>query len=206
MHKYKQTGFTLIEMVVAVAIFAVVGILAFGGLNAVVNGQESLKNSAQQLKQLQLTFRYLERDFGHFINRPIRDNYGDLQYAITGDEETAVSFSHSGWRNPANLVRSKVQRVTYAYSENTLTRYTWAHLDGAEPEESFDSKLLEDVESFKLRYLDRANQWHTTWPPLNNSNPQQLPPPKTLEITIKYSNWDEIKRLFVLPNTPIITS
>jgi len=198
----KRSGFTLIEMVIAVAIFAVISALAFGGLNAVVNGQESLKNSTQQLKQLQLAFRYLERDLTHFINRPIRDNFGDLQGAIIGDENTVLTFSHSAWRNPANLVRSKIQRVTYEYADNTLTRHTWAHLDGAAPEESFDAKLLENVESITLRYLQGDNSWHTTWPPLNNSN-QAILPPKTLEITIKYENWEEIKRLFVLPLTPI---
>ncbi len=194
----KLPGFTLIEMVIAVAIFAVIGVLAFGGLNAVVNGQESIKVSAQQLKDLQLTFRYLERDLGHFINRPIRDNFGDLQGAIIGDDEKTLSFSHSGWRNPANLVRSKIQRVTYEFSENALTRYTWSHLDGAEPEDSFESVILENVESFKLRYLQDDNSWHPTWPPVGSGG-RVIEPPKTLEVIIKYENWDEIKRLFVLP-------
>ena len=199
-HHNKHSGFTLVELLIATFIFAIVSAMATGGLNYILNGQESLKQSTLQLKKLQLAFRYLERDLGHFINRPIRDNFGDMQHAIAGDEDKIISFTHSGWRNPANLVRSKVQRVTYEFSENTLTRHTWGHLDGADPEESFDSKILDDVESFKLRYLDRANQWHTTWPPLNNSNPQQLPPPKTIEVTIKYSNWGDIKRLFVLPD------
>lgn len=196
--KHRDQGFTLIEMVVAVAIFAVVGVLAYGGLNQVLQSQEHIQDSAKRLKNLQLTFRYFERDMGQMINRSILNQYGDPQQALVGNEDKAVSFTHSGWRNPANLVRSKLQRVTYELSENTLTRYTWAHLDGAIAEEFFTTDLLDDVESFTMRYLDRNNQWHATWPPLNSSQ-QQIGIPKALEITIKAEPWDEIKRLFATP-------
>lgn len=198
-HKRKlQFGFTLIEMVVAIAIFAVVGVLAYGGLNRVLDSQSHLQASAEILKNLQLTFRYFERDINQLINRSIRNQYGDIQPSVVGDEDKAISFTHSGWRNPANLVRSHLQRVTYEVSENTLTRYTWAHLDGAIAEEFFATDLMEDVESFTMRYLDRSNQWHTTWPPLN-IDAQQIGMPRALEVTIKIETMDEIKRIFAAP-------
>jgi len=191
-------GFTLIEMVVAIAIFAVVSVLAYGGLNRVLDSQEHLQESAIRLKNLQMTFRYIERDMGQIINRSVRNQYGDLQHALVGDEDKAISFTHSGWRNPANLVRSRLQRISYEVSENTLTRYTWAQLDGAIAEEYFGTELLNNVESWNMRYLDQSNQWHTTWPPLN-SNLNQTKIPKALEVTIKVEPWDEIKRVFAAP-------
>ena len=197
-NKVYQTGFTLIEMVVAIAIFAVVGVLAYGGLNRTLSSQAHIQESAEILKDLQLTFRYFERDISQLINRSIRNQYGDIQNSVIGDENKAVSFTHSGWRNPANLVRSHLQRVTYELSENTLTRYTWAHLDGAIAEEYFATDLMKGVESFSVRYLDLANQWHTRWPPLN-INAQQIGMPRALEITIKLETMDEIKRLFASP-------
>jgi len=196
--KNKSYGFTLIEVVVAVAIFAVVGVLAFGGLNQVLKSQEHIQDLSLRLKNLQLTFRHLERDINQIVGRSVRNQYGDIQPAFMGDGDKAVSFTHSGWRNPANLVRSKLQRVTYKLSDNTLTRYSWAQLDGAIAEEFFATDLLEDVESFTMRYLDQSNQWHTTWPPLN-SNQRQTEIPKALEVTVKAKPWDEIKRLFAAP-------
>ncbi len=191
-------GFTLIEMVVVIAIFAVVSVLAYGGLNRVLDSQEHLQESAIRLKNLQMTFRYIERDMGQIINRSVRNQYGDLQHALVGDEDKAISFTHSGWRNPANLVRSRLQRISYEASENTLTRYTWAQLDGTIAEEYFETELLNNVESWNMRYLDQSNQWHTTWPPLN-SNLNQVNIPKALEVTIKVEPWDEIKRVFAAP-------
>ncbi len=186
-------------MMVAVAVFAVLGTLAYGGLNQVLKGQNYLQSSSNQLKDLQLTFRYFEKDINQLVNRAIRNQYQDLQPAFVGDEDTALSFTHAGWRNPANLARSKLQRVSYELTENTLKRYTWGQLDGAIAEEYFTTDLLEGVESIKLRYLDTSNQWHNTWPPLNNLNNVQAGVPRAMELTIKVEQLEEIKRLFAAP-------
>jgi len=192
------SGFTLIEVMVAVFIFGVMSIFAYSGLNQVLQGQKYLQTSSDQLKDLQLTFRYLEKDINQLVNRPIRNQYQDLQPAFVGDEEKALSFTHAGWRNPANLVRSKLQRVTYEISENTLKRYTRGQLDGAIAEAYFTTDLLDSVESIKLRYL-QGSQWHTTWPPLNSASFQQVGIPNAVELTIKVENMGEIKRLFAAP-------
>jgi len=204
-----SSGFTLIEMMIAVFIFSVVATLAYSGLNYILKGQNYLQTSSNQLRDLQLTFRYFEKDINQMINRSVRNQYQDLQPSFVGDEDKAFSFTHAGWRNPANLVRSKMQRVSYQLDENILKRYTWGQLDGAIAEEFFETELLEGVESIKLRYLDQANQWQTSWPPLNSSQVQQLPPgavqqfdiPRALELTIKVENMDEIRRLFAAPAT-----
>ena len=200
MRTYKRiiSGFTLIEVMVAVFIFGVMSIFAYSGLNQVLQGQKYLQTSSDQLKDLQLTFRYLEKDINQLINRAIRNQYHDLQPAFVGDEDNALSFTHAGWRNPANLVRSKLQRVTYELSENTLKRYTWGQLDGAIAEEFFSTDLIEGVENIKLRYL-QGTQWHTTWPPLNSNSFQQIGIPQAVELTIKVENMDEIRRLFAAP-------
>jgi len=201
-----SSGFTLIEMIIAIFIFSIVSIMAYGGLNYVLKGQNYLQSSSNQLRDMQLTFRYFEKDFNQMINRSVRNQYQDLQPSFVGDEDKAFSFTHAGWRNPADLARSKMQRVSYELYENTLKRYTWGQLDGAIAEEFFTTDLLEGVESIKLRYLDQANQWQTTWPPLNSSSVPQVGSiqkftiPRALELTIKVENIEEIKRLFATPS------
>jgi len=207
-HKFNNSsGFTLIEVVIATFIFGFVSIMAYGGMNYVLKGQSQLQSSSNQLKGLQLTFRYFEKDINQMVNRSVRNQYQDMQPAFVGNEDKVFSFTHAGWRNPANLVRSKMQRVSYELDENTLKRHTWGQLDGAIAEEYFTTDLLEGVETIKLRYLDQANQWQITWPPLNSSSVQQsgviqqYEIPRALELTIKMENMEEIKRLFAAPAT-----
>ncbi len=207
-HKINNSsGFTLIEVVIATFIFGFVSIMAYGGMNYVLKGQSQLQSSSNQLKDLQLTFRYFEKDINQMINRSVRNQYQDMQPAFVGNEDKVFSFTHAGWRNPANLVRSKMQRASYELDENILKRHTWGQLDGAIAEEFFTTDLLEGVETIKLRYLDQANQWQTTWPPLNSSSVQQAGSiqqfdiPQALELTIKMENMEEIKRLFAAPAT-----
>lgn len=203
-----SSGFSLIEMMIAIFIFSIVSIMAYGGINYVLKGQNYLQSSSNQLRDMQLTFRYFEKDINQMINRSVLNQYQDLQPSFVGDENKTFSFTHAGWRNPANLARSKLQRVSYGLSENTLKRYTWGQLDGAIAEEYFTTDLLEGVESIKLRYLDQANQWQTTWPPLNSSfvpqvgSIQKFTIPRALELTIKVENIEEIKRLFAAPSGP----
>jgi len=195
-------------MMIAIFIFSIVSIMAYGGINYVLKGQNYLQSSSNQLRDMQLTFRYFEKDINQMINRSVLNQYQDLQPSFVGDENKTFSFTHTGWRNPANLARSKMQRVSYELSENTLKRYTWGQLDGAIAEEYFTTDLLEGVESIKLRYLDQANQWQTTWPPLNSSSVPQVASiqkftiPRALELTIKVENIEEIKRLFAAPSGP----
>jgi len=203
-----SSGFTLIEMIIAFFVFTVMTTFAYSGLDYVLKGQNNLQISSNQLKDLQLTFRYFEKDINQMINRSVRNQYHDLQPSFVGDEDKAFSFTHAGWRNPANLVRSKMQRVSYQLDEMTLKRYTWGQLDGAIAEEYFETDLLEGVESIKLRYL-LAGQWHTTWPPLNSSltqqasigTVQQYEIPQAIEITVKLESMDEIRRLFAAPES-----
>ncbi|MGH1536989.1 MAG: type II secretion system minor pseudopilin GspJ [Gammaproteobacteria bacterium] len=200
-------GFTLIEMMIAIFLFSIVSVMAYGGINYVLKGQNYLQSSSNQLKDMQLTFRYFEKDINQMINRSVRNQYQDLQPSFVGNEDKVFSFTHAGWRNPANLTRSKMQRVSYELDENILKRHTWGQLDGAIAEEFFTTDLLEGVESIQLRYLDQANQWQSTWPPLNNSTVQQsgivqqFDIPRALELTIKMENMEEIKRLFAAPAT-----
>ncbi len=202
-HK-KSHGFTLIEMVVATAIFAVVGVLAYGGLNYILTNQQHIQDSSKRLKDLQLTFQYLSKDINQIVDRSILDQYGDSQGAFIGDDEKAFSFTHSGLRNPPglDLQRSKLQRVAYELSDGSLTRYSWGPLDGAIAEDSFSTNLLDKIDSISIRYLDQANQWYPTWPALNTINPLTAGIPKAVEITIVAQPWGEIKRLFTAP-TPI---
>ena len=72
----RQRGFTLLELLVALAIFALVSVMAYGGLASVLDQQFATDEIAGQLARLQKTYLLLQRDFEQLVPRPVRDEYG----------------------------------------------------------------------------------------------------------------------------------
>jgi general secretion pathway protein J len=194
----KSVGFTLIEVVVALAVFAIVGITAFSGLNAILKWQTDLEIRSDQIKSIQLTLKYLERDVNRTIDRPIRDQYGDTQPSFSSDGESIMSLTYSGWRNPAGLLRSNLQRVAYEVSENQFKRHSWNRLDGAISEDAREIVLLEEVEDLEIEFLNQANAWVDRWPPIN-SNPTSVSLPRAVLIAFNAPPIGKIRRIITLP-------
>lgn len=195
-----NNGFTLIEIVVALAVFALVGVMASSGLNAILQWQSTLDEKTRQIQSIQLTLKYLEKDINRAVARSIRDQYGDSQPAFASDGETIMSLTYSGWRNPAGLLRSHLQRVAYEYSgDQQLIRHSWNRLDGAISEDARNIILIEEVKDFTIEFLNPANTWVDQWPPINaDINNTQLP--RAVSISFSAQPLGKISRIFTVPN------
>lgn len=191
-------GFTLLEMVVAVAVFVIFAAMAYGGLNTVNRQKADTEQYAERLISLQLAVRYLERDIGQVIDRPIRNQFGDEEPAIMKGNESLLKLTQGGWSNPAGLTRSSIQRVGYDIQDDALIRITWSRLDGADEQTALETHLLEGVEEFEVRFLDENEEWQESWPPLTDSE-EQAPLPAAVEITLSVDAWGSVRRLFALP-------
>ena len=198
--KQYHKGFTLIEIVVALAVFALVGVMASSGLNAILKWQADLEARSDQIKSIQLTLKYLEKDINRAIERTVRDQYGDRQPAFSSDGESIMSLTYSGWRNPAGLLRSHLQRVAYEYNEDKeFIRHSWNRLDGAILEDARGVVLLEEVEEFKIEFLNPVNAWVDQWPPINiSANDAGLP--RAVSISFDAKPLGKITRIFTVPN------
>ncbi len=195
----RQSGFTLLEVVVAVAIFAVMYTIAASGLSSALKSREVVEAQAERLAEVQKGITILARDIEQAVNRPIRDAYADEQPAMSGGSigSQVLEFTRGGLRNPANYHRSHLQRVGYTLQEGELWRLTWARVDrGLEAEPKY-ARLLTEVEGVELRFLGRDNQWLDNWPPPPPSNPEdkQEALPRAVEINIQLKDWGTIRRL-----------
>ena len=125
-------GFTLLELLVAVAVFATVGVLAIGGLRAVLVADHATQEQSQRLTELQVTLAVLERDLRHSIALRPRDGYGDrlppLRYSPV-TEPRQLELVRAG-----NGQHDRLARVAWRVAERGLERVTWPVLDGALPE------------------------------------------------------------------------
>ena len=154
-------GFTFIEMLLAVAIFALVGLASVAVLDSVTRSDEASRAGTLRLQQLQRAMMLLDRDFWQISARQIRVN-GEAPVAQTlagavnwiESDDDGITFSHAGWTNPGMvLARSEVQLVGYRLKERQLQRLYYLYPDAVTGTEPNVQPLLDDIDELKFRYL-----------------------------------------------------
>ena len=195
-------GFTLLELTVALAIFAVLSAMAYGGLRQVLDARQQTERVAERLAGLQGAFRQLKLDLEQAAPRPVRSEYGDPQPALvaSGDGEFAVELTTASWRNPAGLPRSTLRRVAYRLHKGVLSRFTWGVLDRAPDTRPEREELLPGVMQIGLRFLDADLKWHSEWPPLATRDGGLQALPLAVEVTLDLEDWGPVLQLFRLPS------
>jgi general secretion pathway protein J len=196
-------GFTLVELLAAIAIFAVMALMAYGGLSAVLNARAAVETSLARTAEIQKAVYRLQSDLEQARPRPIRDEYGDRQPAFVtrdeGREGRRVEFTRGGWRNPRLQRRSALERVSYGLKDGRLVRYSWLTLDRAREDALIEVPLLDGVESLEWRFLDAQRSWRDSWPPqaaTGNTTPELLP--LAVELNLETRDWGQIRYLFRL--------
>ena len=209
-----ERGFTLVEVLIALAITAFVATVAYTSLSAVIAGAESTRESADRTYEVNRALAILSRDIRQFVDRPIRDEFGVDEPALIGGRAARVqlSFTRSGWHNPNAQIRSNLQRVNYLVEEDTLWRESYPVLDRAGDTEPARVRLLDDVTLLELRFLGSLSDlrpgrgadidtrdWTENWV-IDTSQPGvSLAPPAVIELNLELADWGELRRLYALP-------
>lgn len=192
------SGFTLLELLIAMSVFAVMTAVAYGGLRTVLESKQVLDARFQALAELQSAFSLLRRDIEQAVTRSVRAEAGTPLPPLmghSGDGEI-LAITRAGWSNPRGMRRSTLQRVAYRWQGNTLHRVSWDVLDRTPEADSVDIKLLEGVEAVRLRFLDQSRDWHSVWPPEETGGTGL---PSAVELALKLRDRGELLRLFCLP-------
>lgn len=204
---FSQRGFTLLEVLIAITITALIGIGASQILSSAIRTNEQTQQRLQELQSLQKAMLLIARDFQQLISRSIRDGFGDYQPAlISGNEDYLLEFSRTGWRNPLADPRSDLQRVAYSLRDGTLIRHYWDVLDRGQDSEAVEWVMLSDVEEFSVKYMNSSGGWTDDWPPEQNDSSASDDPmykynqiPKGLSFRLVHPLFGEITRVFDLP-------
>lgn len=204
-------GFTLLELLIAIALFALLGLATYRMLESVLRSDEVVRAQEGQLRQLGRAVWRLEQDLIQAVPRPVRDGYGDEQNAMIGQLSSfeggaALELTRSGWRNPTGLLRSNLQRVRWRLNDGSLERLYWLVLDRDLDSEPRVQRVFDDVTELRLRYLDAENSWHDEWPPFDfgRGNPEEQARrlPVAVEVSFDHLRYGTITRLLRLPDGP----
>ncbi|MBL8266758.1 type II secretion system minor pseudopilin GspJ [Steroidobacter sp.] len=200
MNKFmKARGFTLVEVLVAIFIFAIVAAIAMGGYNELIKQSDIVSAGAARTRAVQATIQRLNLDFSSLEPRPVREPLGDsLQPAMRADKrnQQIAELTRSGWSNPAGSPRSTLQRVQYRLEDEKLIREYWVALDRTMDSEPESAVLIDKVKKVELRFMDTNRSWHEQWPPLGYSAADgPTLRPIAVEVTLELEDWGELKRL-----------
>ncbi len=194
-----QHGFSLLEVLVAVVLFALASALAYGGLRAIVAAQEQEIAAKTRLGRLQFAIGLIERDVVSAARRGIRDNYGAPRPALEGTAQR-LELTRHGLANALLLPRAELERVAYLKRDDRLLRLRWPVLDRAPGTLPSEDELIDGVERMELVFLDVAGREHRQWPPPRGVA-QTLP--RGLRLTLELRGLGEIRRVLELPQEPV---
>ena len=161
----KRSGFTLIEMLVALAVFAVIGLMSNRLLIQIIDMEELIEDRAQRLVEVQRAIEIIRRDVQQLAYRDVRDEFGDSHPAFEIDEFGVLHLTRRGWANPLGQGRSELQRVAYARVEDALFRLYWPVLDRARDSRPIRQLLLADITEMEVLAVDANGVEHRFWPP-----------------------------------------
>ncbi|MEN9659336.1 MAG: type secretion system protein GspJ [Pseudomonadota bacterium] len=190
----KQHGFTLLEILIALAVFSVVTLISYKGLESVAQTRTALDAEAKRWRDLSLVFDRMEEDISQAVDRPWRDQGGVEQPALRG---TNKPERKGDW--PLELIRLDRNRdafhVAYRLQDGRLELMLWDAIDLGPRTEPQVHSLLENIRGFEVFFLDAASQWQVSWPPAGNNKP----PPRGVKIKLILSDNSSVERIYTLP-------
>lgn len=197
----KARGFTLLEMVITVFLFGIVGVLAVQLLSQSVKTTEKVIHRSTVLGQWHRAMNVLDQDFMQVNHREIRDEFGDRQPGLIASTSGYIEFTRNGWSNVLSKQRSDQQRVGYLLFENQLFRRYWVVLDRAKDSEPVDQLLLQNVYSVGFEFIDSTGREHYQWPPSDfTSEALSYSPLVAVRMTLELAELGTVSQLWVVPS------
>lgn len=208
-----SSGFTLLEVLIALSIFAVIGMASYRVLNTVILSQNRVQVHTDNLRHLQRAMLLLSLDIEQAVNRSIRGPYAEkIASMVTDQGDYLLQFTRTGWRNPLALPRSNLQRVAYELGfqgreednraadkdqQPSLLRHYWPVLDQAQDSLPQTQTLLSDVTDVEFRFMDKGGRWHSRWP-TGTEQDSEDGLPVALEIQLDTEQYGQITRMYQL--------
>jgi len=190
----RSHGFTLIEILVALAILALTAVLAWQATVALVDGEVRLTSEATRWRALDQAFARLEADLRQAQPRAVRTSTGVEAPWIGATEAhggSAIVFTRAGPEFD-NEPGSAGQRIAYRVREGALEVVYWPTLDRSR-DESTVYRLVDGVAGFRVEHYASTGQWMTAWPRFG-----EAPLPRAVRVLLTLTSGETLDRLFTL--------
>lgn len=192
----RAQGFTLVELLVALAIFALMSAFAYRGLGALLDSREALAKESRKWRDVALFVGRIERDLDAALNRragnPSGSSSAPVSSAVDAGEvqHPGLALTRSGAALYDNALAAP-QRIAYRFVDGRVQRLAWPAVDAAPRSEPTTVDLLANVKALGFRFLDPRGEWRTTWGLPNSADAM----PAAVEMTLELASGERIVRL-----------
>lgn len=197
----RQQGLTLLELVIAIGVFALFSAMAYGALDRIMSQRDRLESEQLFWRTLSLVFLRVEDDLAQARPRRIRDIDGNVLPALRGQPtdtravaDPTLEFTRGGVIDLSIGGNTVLQRVGYRLQDQQLLRLSWSVLDRGPQSKPAEAVLLKDVETFSVRFLAPNGDWLEQWP--TEGVVDELP--RGIELTVQLKGRGEFTRSFVV--------
>lgn len=196
----KEQGFTLIEILIALAVFAILATLTSSAMYYAFNTRARVTEQANRLNTLQLALTLIQRDTEQAVLRDVRGNEMHIFSAFVG-EPHYFELTRGGIINPnGDEKRSSLKRIAFLCRDSNLIRRTWDILDTTDRKNVRDKVILDNLLNCKFAYLNRNLQvlpeWHAN---AIQQNQRAEPLPQAIQFNLTLKDWDKMSFLFIIP-------
>lgn len=195
----RQPGFTFIEVLVSLAIFAVISVICYSTVSQYLRVRDAVEQSNQEMRELQRLVTLLERDLRFVINRPVRDELGDQQAAFqfASDANLGEVFRATVSQPETGLPgKTRLTRIRWRLQDGDVYRDSWQVLDRVEDSLPQSRLLLRNVDSLEII----AWQWTDQRGLQSTFNTVSGSLPYAVELTLILENGEQYRRLFEIAN------
>ena len=194
----RNRGFTLIEMLVAIAIFAGLSVAAYQVVSQVQRSNQISRERSERLAEIQRAFVMMDADFRQMAVRAFRTD-GKApgtqlifwKSGLLDSDDKGLLFTRLGWINPQQrFPRGDVVKVGYRIKDKKLERWWTRYPDTPIGEEGLSKVVLSDITAFDMRFYD-GKSWLPAW-----RLPARLPEAVSIKLTLK--DYGEIRRVYLV--------
>ncbi|WP_308367465.1 MULTISPECIES: type II secretion system minor pseudopilin GspJ [unclassified Microbulbifer] len=216
----KQSGFTLIEIMVVLVLVSIISIGSYALLDTFNATDRALEGRAEELRRLSMALYRIDDDLRQLTVRPVKNAYTGYEPALRGDADE-IEFTRLGAANLTGEPRGELQRVGYSLgypeeepggnaleedSGGLFLRSRWRVLDRGPDSEPVAEPLLAGVDALTLRYYDPDTEtWLSQWPPASSQTSAgqlDIRLPQALELVLMTRTGGELRRVFPVASPP----
>jgi general secretion pathway protein J len=184
-----QKGVTLIELMIALGVFAVIGILSYRALNQASTTEQRIAGELTRWRQIARVFQFMQNDFSQVVPT----YFGVATSNATGGAAFPVFLSVGAQASELQLTvfdRGEARRIAYRFGSQRLEWLRWGGrvaVGEAEREE-----LLAGIRDVRWRFL-YMDRWSDSWP---TGNTAALP--DAVEVTLELDDTGPLVKRYAL--------